>query len=144
MTMANAKFQLSSGKNPKKYLLKVYSSSTSLNTSQTRGTKRKRARKMLKQSKILRTILQYLHVSDIVTKIVSLSKSTRTQQFRFNVDYALKQSVMKGLTEEERIQCWLYKTKIHKILKYNEPHFYSQLCRHSSKLKYDGEIKKDL
>ena len=98
----------------------------------------------MKQTKILRTILEYTTVIDIVTKIVSLSKNTRTQQFRYNVDKSLRLSVLDGLNQSERIYLWLYKTKIHKIMKHNETDFYSQLCRYTSRLKYDGEIKKDL
>ena len=78
----------------------------------------------MKQSKIMKTMLQYLQVHEIVTKIVCLSKSTRTVQFRSNIDFALRQAVIQGLTEDERIHYWLYKTKIHKIMKHNEPDFY--------------------
>ena len=78
VSMASTKIQPnSSGKNPKKYLLKVYSSQTSLNVGQ--KSKRKKARRMLKQAKILRAILRHLEVYEVVSKIACLSKSTRTQ-----------------------------------------------------------------
>ena len=83
-------------------------------------------------------------VREITKRIVSLSKSTRTQQFRFNVDQALRRAVTEGLSDEDRVHYWLYKTKVYKIKKHNEADFYSQLCKFTSKMKYDGEIKKDL
>ena len=65
--------------NPKKYLLKVYSGTASLNTSQVQPKQRKRmGRKLLKLAPIMKAILKFLKVTEIVQKVVQLGKLSRT------------------------------------------------------------------
>ena len=123
--LSSAKPQAVPCNNPKKYLMKVYSSTASLNTSTVRTKKQKRmGKKLLKLVPIVKQILLHLEVPVIVKKIVQLSRASRTQQFRNNIDKVLRLKAVQGFCENSRIASWLYKTKIHKILTFNEPKFF--------------------
>ena len=101
----------------------------------------------LKQNAVIAALLPMISVAEMIRKISSLCVEARTKgsPMRASIDAELQYRCVIGLPSRvERRAYWLFKCRVHKLLKINKSGFYDRLASEKHKWRYERDIIMDV